>query len=77
MMASSAEHPEGRRLDSTRGFLWFCRAGLFMTLTAANDFGQVLALAGKQPASQGAIDPETMDALKATLTKMYSSMSFE
>lgn len=75
MMETSAEHPEGRRLDSTRGFLLLCRRdGLFLTLSAAND--NVFAHVLPDQASSGVASQAQMDELKDTLTRLYSSMSF-
>lgn len=72
----SAEHPEGRRLDSTRGFLLLCRRdGLCLTLSAAND--KVLAHVLPGAAPSGGASPVEIDELKNTLTELYSSMSFE
>lgn len=76
LLASSAEHPEGRRLDSTRGFLLLCRADLLFALSAADDFGQVLALGGEEAAPVEAASPATLDGLESTLVQLYSSMSF-
>jgi hypothetical protein len=73
MVETSAEHPEGKRLDSTRGFLVLCHARLFLTLSAADD---LFPLAGMQPAVPGADSPAAFDRLKSALTKIYSSMSF-
>ena len=74
MMETSAEHPKGRRLDSTRGFFVLCHGSLFLTLSAAND--HVFALAGGQSAAQGGVDQAGMDRLKDLLTTIYASMSF-
>jgi len=75
MVETTAEHPEGRRLDSTRGFLLLCRGdGLFLTLSAVND--NVFALATRNQTPQGGASQVEMDTLKDTLTKLYSSMSF-
>jgi len=72
MVETSALNPEGRRLDSVRGFLLLCRAnGLFLTLSAANDHAR-----SPQPFGGIGPDPGEMDTLKDTLTKLYSSMSF-
>jgi hypothetical protein len=76
LLLSSAEHPEGQRLDSTRGFLLLCRADLFFALSAADDFGRVLELDGKEAAPAEAPSPATLDALEGTLVQLYSSMSF-
>jgi hypothetical protein len=73
MSVMDSEHPEGKRLDSTRGYLLLCRNDMILVLSAANDLGRVLGGAGATPASY---TPGAGDELKDTLTKLYASMSF-
>lgn len=77
MVAMSAENPKGKRLDSTRGFLALCHGDLFLTLSEANDFKNVLALGNKEPAAQAGSESTNMSALRDSLTKTYASMKFK
>ena len=71
-----AEHPQGKRLDSTRGFLLLCRGQLFLTLSEAHDidFG---ALSGKKPEAPKVLDQAATDRMRDSLAKLYASMSFK
>jgi hypothetical protein len=76
MVVSDAEHPGGRRLDSTRGFLLLSHGQLILTLSEAYDLNRVTG-AGKQPGAQGGLDQAGTERMKASLVKLYASMSFK
>ena len=67
LIQKSPQHPDGRRLDSVRGFLLVGREDLFLVLNAADDFGR--------KEGEGAT-PEETEKLKSTLLALYSSIVF-
>lgn len=75
MMVMNAEHPQGRRLDSTRAFLQLCRPdGLFLSLSAANDDVLGRLLSGSE--EQEGVSQAGMEELKDLLVRLYASMRF-
>jgi hypothetical protein len=71
MVVIDAEHPEGRRMDSTRAFLLVVRDDLFLTLSAADDF-VFTGVAEEAAASTSEIGP-----LREELANLYASMRFD
>lgn len=71
LMVIDAEHPEGRRMDSTRGFLVVTRGRLLLTLSVANDN----AFASTRKASSAG--DLNVDLLKTILTELYESIRFD
>ena len=73
----SSEHPGGRRLDSTRGYLIVYRGDTFFALSAADDFNSMPAPNQADSKASGELEPAKWEKLKDMLTKLYSGTQFK
>jgi len=71
MVVADEQHPDGRRLDTTRAHLFLLHGDLFLTLSAADDLA---------PDAGGAAHPapsaEDLERWKNVLAQLYASMRF-
>jgi hypothetical protein len=72
LTVTSAEYPQGRRLDSTRAYLFLQHKLLFLTLSTASDLTGVLADNNAKMTEK----PPDLEQMKSVLTGLYESIRF-